>query len=102
MGQQYARSNGEAVSASGGRTAVLNPQGRYVGRIKSCDASKGLGLISCPEAFNVYGQDVSFLYNGERDGFIVGEEVSFSVTVDNSGRPQVRQLMRTSDGPKLP
>eukprot|EP00746_Dinoflagellata_sp_MGD_P043949 gnl/MRDRNA2_/MRDRNA2_207115_c0_seq1.p1 gnl/MRDRNA2_/MRDRNA2_207115_c0~~gnl/MRDRNA2_/MRDRNA2_207115_c0_seq1.p1 ORF type:complete len:408 (+),score=120.32 gnl/MRDRNA2_/MRDRNA2_207115_c0_seq1:375-1598(+) len=81
MPQDYTQAKAE--SSSGGS--------RFVGQIKHCDESRGIGMIECPEAKAQYGFDVTFTLS---PGLEVGDEVSFSVFIDATGKPKVRQLMR--------
>lgn len=82
-GAPHEFAHSRAESSSGGS--------RFVGKIKHCDPSRGIGKIECPEAKAQYGCDISFTLGS---GLEVGDEVSFSVAIDATGKPKVRQLMR--------
>jgi len=68
------------------------------GTIKSFDAVRGYGFISCVQTFEKFGRDV-FVHKEQLGNFKVGEGVSFSVKPGSAGYPQAFNL--TSSLPSL-
>jgi len=56
---------------------------KYSGRIKSFNASKGYGFISCDETHARFNRDV-FLHHSQLNGLKAGDEVHFRIFVDRT------------------
>mmetsp|Transcript_58455 Transcript_58455/g.130579 ORF Transcript_58455/g.130579 Transcript_58455/m.130579 type:complete len:363 (+) Transcript_58455:75-1163(+) len=55
----------------------------YTGKIKSFNASKGYGFISCDATFARFNRDV-FLHHSQLNGLKAGDDVQFKIFVDKS------------------
>lgn len=63
---------------------------RYTGVLKVFKPESGYGFIECEELKKMYGCDV-FMNQGIEGGILVGSEVSFTVELNKSGKPQARE-----------
>lgn len=71
---------------------ALNSQGaRYTGRIKNFNRDNGFGFIQSDAITKLYGCDV-FLNHAVEGGITVGGQVSFTVELNQSGKPQARDV----------
>jgi len=61
------------------------------GTIKSFDAGRGYGFISCVQTFEKFGRDV-FVHKEQLGNFQVGDGVSFTVKPSSAGHPQAFNL----------
>jgi len=68
---------------------IVPLNGKFKGVFKNFNAEKGFGFIDCPEAKNVFGQDV-FVHRREVDSanVQVGDSINFLVAVNAKGQPQ--------------
>eukprot|EP00450_Noctiluca_scintillans_P015111 CAMPEP_0194513954 /NCGR_PEP_ID=MMETSP0253-20130528/46266_1 /TAXON_ID=2966 /ORGANISM="Noctiluca scintillans" /LENGTH=364 /DNA_ID=CAMNT_0039357553 /DNA_START=1 /DNA_END=1095 /DNA_ORIENTATION=- len=66
----------------------------YGGRVKSYNASRGFGFITCPELPQVFrGQDIYVAKSHVSGGDLsAGREVEFRLTLDRQGHPQAREV----------
>lgn len=71
------------------QTTVDGTETEHVGVVKSYNASKGYGFISCNATFALYQCDV-FLHRNEfeRNGLYEGAPVTFGLQWNNQGKPQ--------------
>merc|ERR1719396_153632 len=63
----------------------------FVGTIKSFNGNSGYGFIECDDLKAVYGNDV-FLHHSQLSGFEVGSVVQFAAFLNQSGKPQAKDL----------
>ncbi|CAE8646677.1 unnamed protein product, partial [Polarella glacialis] len=63
------------------------------GKVKSYNAEKGFGFVSCDATFGKYQRDV-FLHKEQAKGLAVGDMVKFKVEVNMQGNPQARQVSK--------
>mmetsp|Transcript_60398 Transcript_60398/g.143975 ORF Transcript_60398/g.143975 Transcript_60398/m.143975 type:complete len:336 (-) Transcript_60398:124-1131(-) len=68
---------------------------QYVGTIKSFNAEKGYGFISCKECFDEFNRDV-FLHQQQKGLFEKGNNVHFVVKLNPQGCPQAYNLKPAS------
>mmetsp|Transcript_50674 Transcript_50674/g.127675 ORF Transcript_50674/g.127675 Transcript_50674/m.127675 type:complete len:290 (+) Transcript_50674:89-958(+) len=78
---------------------VMEVLGEKVGVIKSFNPHKGYGFIECAEIKEQYGADV-FLNHHQLREFQVGDTVQFCAYLNNSGKPQGKDLQEASHGAK--
>jgi len=71
---------------------------RETGKIKSYFDDKGYGFIECPRVQQQFGRDL-FVHKAQLNGFTVGDEVSMSVTVNQAGHPQAKDLASATGQP---
>lgn len=74
---------------------------RELGRIKSFYDDKGYGFIECPRVTQQFGRDL-FVHKAQLAGFKVGDEVTLTVTVNESGMPQAQDLQSATGPPAAP
>merc|ERR1712125_88754 len=74
---------------------LVDQKHRFVGIIRNFNKARGFGFIGCDEANAVSGNDV-FLHNEVREGFDVGDVVSFTIEIRN-GQARAKDL-RASKG----
>lgn len=71
---------------------------RETGKIKSYFEDKGYGFIECPRVQQQFGRDL-FVHKAQLNGFKVGDEVTMSVTLNQAGQPQARDLESATGQP---
>merc|ERR1712087_858006 len=69
---------------------LVDQKRRFVGIIRHFNKERGFGFIACEEANQITGNDV-FLHNENREGFDVGDVVSFAIDIRN-GQAQAKAL----------
>merc|ERR1712129_255195 len=60
--------------------ADFDTKQRFVGIMNKFNRARGFGFIKCDETYAAYGDDV-FLHNEQREGFEVGDVVSFALEI---------------------
>jgi len=60
----------------------------YNGTLKSFNAQKGYGFLSCPEAVQFYGQDIFIHKNWVPCPHSIGQSVEFKIVLSARGQPQ--------------
>jgi cold shock CspA family protein len=96
-GKQNVQASSVKLAGNGrGFASLGNPQasygGEYSGVIKSFNAQKGWGLISCEETHHIYGKDMFVLKTSLPGGHAeIGETAQFSVTMGEKG-PEARNV----------
>jgi len=78
----------DTVEAAGAAGAAGQ---RYSGRVKQFRADKGFGFIECDELHQTYGRD-TWVHHQQIGSFSVGDEVSFTMTLNKQGHPQAVDL----------
>lgn len=68
----------------------------FTGVVRTGDAAF---LVSCPRTFRMYSRDV-ILRNGQIDNCQVGDCISFSVVVERTGQPCVKEAKRQACTPR--
>eukprot|EP00930_Biecheleria_cincta_P068781 TRINITY_DN56617_c0_g1_i1.p1 TRINITY_DN56617_c0_g1~~TRINITY_DN56617_c0_g1_i1.p1 ORF type:complete len:356 (+),score=91.74 TRINITY_DN56617_c0_g1_i1:53-1069(+) len=81
-----------------GKGAPASAGIRETGKIKSFFEDKGYGFIECPRVQQQFGRDL-FVHKAQLNGFKVGDEVSMSVTVNQAGHPQAKDLASATGQP---
>lgn len=71
---------------------------RETGKIKSFFEDKGFGFIECPRVQQQFGRDL-FVHKAQLNGFKVGDEVTMSVTLNQAGQPQAKDLESATGQP---
>mmetsp|Transcript_86336 Transcript_86336/g.244902 ORF Transcript_86336/g.244902 Transcript_86336/m.244902 type:complete len:275 (-) Transcript_86336:37-861(-) len=64
---------------------------RENGYIKSFNQKNGYGFVESPGLFEIFGQDV-FLHRRQMGAFMVGQQVSFAVMLNDDNKPQAFDL----------
>lgn len=77
-------------------TITFDRKQRFVGIIRKFDRARGFGFIACDETYAAFSSDI-FLHNEQREGFDVGDVVSFCLEPRGS-HARARDL-RASSGP---
>merc|ERR1712087_626704 len=72
-------------------SATSSADTRFHGSIKSYNADKGYGFIESAEAYNFYQRDV-FLHKAVIGNLTVGQNVTFTVEMNEKGMPQARDI----------
>jgi len=80
---------------SSNRPRQAQETGGYEGVVKSFNSLKGFGFIRCQETFNKYGCDV-FLHKDQLGNFAIGDNIVFSIWVNERGQPQATDLQPTA------
>lgn len=75
----------------GKSVASMEVVGNHSGTIKSFNDKNGYGFIECVETKMLYGSDV-FLHHAQIGEFKVGDPVNFNVYLNQSGKPQAKDL----------
>ena len=75
---------------------------RYIGRIKRYQDGPlgGYGFIDCDEVKSRFSRDV-YIHKNQMIGFQIGDEVSFTIALNNKGEPQARNVMRRDEAVML-
>ena len=75
---------------------------RYIGRIKRYQDGPigGYGFIDCDEVKTRFSRDV-YIHKNQVIGFQIGDEVSFTIALNNKGEPQARNVMRRDEAVML-
>merc|ERR1712032_1392816 len=77
--QEQAVEHGVAKGSQGRRLPPdFDLEQRYLGIIKSFNKARGFGFIACDETYAAFGCDI-FLHNTQREGFEVGDVISFGI-----------------------
>lgn len=63
----------------------------YCGVMKSFSSSNSYGFISCPETFARFKRDV-FVHSSQLAGILIGQKVSFEITLNSRGLPQAKAV----------
>lgn len=84
---------GSGKAESGDAPSWLQPADdeRYAGVVKRFDADKGFGFIECDVLKNFYGRD-TWVHSAQLGEFQVGDQVEFSMTLNQQGNPQAINL----------
>lgn len=82
---------------SAGQPNEVTPLGSFPGVIKSFNPNNGYGFIDCPELKTLYFHDV-FLHHQQLGEFGVGDHVEFTAYLNNSGKPQGKDLRPQDPG----
>ena len=71
---------------------------RYIGRIKRYQDGPmgGYGFIDCDEIKTRFSRDV-YIHKNQMVGFQIGDEVSFTIALNNKGEPQARNVMKRDE-----
>merc|ERR1719350_1242247 len=89
------KDKGQGKDKGGGEARQPNnqatPLGDFMGVIKSFNPNNGYGFIDCPDLKAIYFHDV-FLHHQQLGEFSVGDTVQFTAYLDNSGKPQGKDL----------
>lgn len=95
---QMSKGKGDKGYGKGpGKAATTKPVenveviGDFVGTIKSFNPNNGYGFIDCPDLKVQYNNDV-FLHHQQMGGYQVGDVVQFSAFLNQSGKPQGKDL----------
>lgn len=92
-----------AMSAMSAASAVSAlSEERYIGRIKRYQDGPmgGYGFIDCDEVKTRFSRDV-YIHKNQMIGFQIGDEVSFTIALNNKGEPQARNVMRREEAVML-
>ena len=96
---------GDLVSPRLGAAGAAGAAGceeRYIGRIKRYQDGPmgGYGFIDCDEVKSRFSRDV-YIHKNQMIGFQIGDEVSFTIALNNKGEPQARNVMRRDEAVML-
>ena len=71
---------------------------RFIGRIKRYQDGPlgGYGFIDCDEIKTRFSRDV-YIHKNQMVGFQIGDEVSFTISLNNKGEPQARNVMKSEE-----
>lgn len=70
----------------GMQPSATNGEATFVGTVKSFNAEKGWGMISCKQTEQVYGKDVFLPKNALANGIAApGQQVRFSIKMESKG-----------------
>lgn len=69
--------------------AAVESGGTFIGTVKSFNAEKGWGFLTCDDTMQLYGKDM-FLHKNALGDYIpaVGEQIQFTATIGQNGQPQ--------------
>jgi len=76
---------------------LVDEKKRFVGIIRTFNRARGFGFIACDETHKAYGSDI-FLHNEQREGFEVGDVISFGIDV--RGNQARARDVQASTGPE--
>lgn len=92
-GRDGAAENPNEMKTSAPPPGVLDSsEARYTGRIKTFNTVHGFGFIQSDAIVRLHGCDV-FLNQAVEGGIVVGGQVTFSVEINKSGKPQARNVV---------
>ena len=71
---------------------------RFIGRVKRFQEGPGggYGFIDCDEAKLRFTRDI-YIHRNQMVGLQIGDEVSFTIVLNNKGEPQARNVMKRED-----
>ena len=75
-----------------------NEEERFTGRVKRFQEAPGggYGFIDCDEAKVRFTRDI-YIHRNQMVGLQIGDEVSFTITLNNKGEPQARNVMKREE-----
>eukprot|EP00929_Paragymnodinium_shiwhaense_P081464 TRINITY_DN4262_c0_g1_i1.p1 TRINITY_DN4262_c0_g1~~TRINITY_DN4262_c0_g1_i1.p1 ORF type:complete len:577 (+),score=78.06 TRINITY_DN4262_c0_g1_i1:85-1815(+) len=71
--------------------------GVYRGRVKSFNAKTGFGFLFCPQLHGMFNKDIFVSKAEVREGLIVGQEVEFTLVVNEKSEPQAYNIVKASN-----
>eukprot|EP00439_Symbiodinium_sp_Y106_P065630 s1513_g10.t1 len=71
---------------------------RFIGRVKRFQdgPAGGYGFIDCDETKLRFTRDI-YIHRNQMIGLQIGDEVSFTISLNNKGEPQARNVMKRED-----
>lgn len=75
--------------------AWVSPEKSFLGRVKGFREDLGYGFIACEDTRNIFNSDI-FLHRNQYEsaGLVQGAMATFTVEVNDKGKPQARNVAR--------
>merc|ERR1712217_75463 len=70
--------------------SLLTAPGEYIGTLKSINPKNGYGFITCDETRVLYNRDVYIDNDLLRPGAAVGDQLRFTVMLNEKGHPKAQ------------